>query len=347
MVRLKSIDFLRGIAVLLVLFRHHWIGIDSLKLMGGIGVDLFFVLSGFLVSGLLFNERKKYGDTWSGRFLIRRGFKIYPLFYLSISITLLIAAMSGWQDSLNWKGRLISIASELFFFQSYVYGLWPHHWSLAVEEHFYLTLALTFSFLSTRIPKVAPLIFGGCLLLRIIEPNPFYSHLRMDSLFMGVFISYYYHCKREVLESFYRKYRAVLIALCFLPVGLVFTVEYEYFMETIGFTILYVGFGSLLLVFLHEDLLLPSFVSRIGYYSYGIYLFHMYPLRYLLKHEYTLDGPHVLTWDVVESFTAYITLALVFGIGISYLVEKPMLALRDRWFPRRSVSLPMETSTFQ
>ncbi len=59
--RLKEIDFLRGIAVILVLFRHHWTT-NILQHAGWIGVDLFFVLSGFLVSGLLFAEYKKFGD---------------------------------------------------------------------------------------------------------------------------------------------------------------------------------------------------------------------------------------------------------------------------------------------
>ena len=88
--RVRQIDFLRAVAVILVLFRHHWVGIDVLQRIGWIGVDLFFVLSGFLVSGLLFSEYKRYGNIKAGQFLIRRGFKIYPLFYLSIFLTLII-----------------------------------------------------------------------------------------------------------------------------------------------------------------------------------------------------------------------------------------------------------------
>jgi len=85
MKRLSQIDFLRGIALILVLFRHHWVGIDALQHIGWIGVDLFFVLSGFLVSGLLFAEYKRFGSIKPLRFLVRRGFKIYPLFYLSMA----------------------------------------------------------------------------------------------------------------------------------------------------------------------------------------------------------------------------------------------------------------------
>ena len=81
--RLQEIDFLRGLAILIVLFRHHWLTSFTFN-FGWVGVDLFFVLSGFLVSGLLFSEYKKFGDLKPSRFLARRGFKIYPMFYFSI-----------------------------------------------------------------------------------------------------------------------------------------------------------------------------------------------------------------------------------------------------------------------
>src|SRR5271168_36950 len=91
--RLRQLDVLRGVAILLVLGRH----LDSVPTdapgaiqsafdlwmrAGWIGVDLFFVLSGFLVSGLLFREYARYGDVRAGRFLLRRGLKIYPAFYV-------------------------------------------------------------------------------------------------------------------------------------------------------------------------------------------------------------------------------------------------------------------------
>src|SRR5215831_18752084 len=82
--RNAQLDALRAIAVLLVLGRHLpffplWIRV------GWTGVDLFFVLSGFLISGLLFREYKATGGIRIGRFLVRRGFKIYPAYYLFLT----------------------------------------------------------------------------------------------------------------------------------------------------------------------------------------------------------------------------------------------------------------------
>src|SRR4051812_10077352 len=81
MTRLRELDFLRGVAIILVLLRHIPL-FDSTMRMGWIGVDLFFVLSGFLVSGLLFKEYLKFGDIRPKLFLIRRGFKIYPVYFI-------------------------------------------------------------------------------------------------------------------------------------------------------------------------------------------------------------------------------------------------------------------------
>src|SRR5689334_9337029 len=115
MKRLASIDFLRGIAVILVLFRHHWVGIDALQHIGWVGVDLFFVLSGFLVSGLLFAEEKKYGKVERFRFLVRRGFKIYPLFYLSLVLTFIASLYIPILPDMSLKGSLETWGSEILF----------------------------------------------------------------------------------------------------------------------------------------------------------------------------------------------------------------------------------------
>src|SRR5204863_7752623 len=96
--RLVQLDLLRCLAIVLVLGRHMvpcpshtnaWLGrLTSIWQRGGwIGVDLFFVLSGFLVSGLLFREYQRHGSVDVVRFLIRRGFKIYPGFWVLLGAT--------------------------------------------------------------------------------------------------------------------------------------------------------------------------------------------------------------------------------------------------------------------
>ena len=87
--RNKRLDVLRCVAILFVIFQHGNI-LEFFNRAGWIGVDLFFVLSGFLISGLLFGEYQRRGSIQLKRFYIRRGFKIYPAFYVFLAVTALI-----------------------------------------------------------------------------------------------------------------------------------------------------------------------------------------------------------------------------------------------------------------
>ncbi|MEP7077047.1 MAG: acyltransferase [Acidobacteriota bacterium] len=373
--RLAEIDFLRGVAIILVLFSHHWLT-DPTQRMGWIGVDLFFVLSGFLVSGLLFNEYKKFGSIDVKRFLIRRGFKIYPSFYFSIAVTTVLLFffpnLSCFPDAhlliLNYKGILAGLAIECLFLQSYFFGFWGHHWSLAVEEHFYLFLVILLLVLvrkkvleNTRLfVGISLSIFAACLSMRIVT-NLYTSdlitftatHLRIDSLFAGVVVSYFYHFHLDPLKNFYAKYRLYLL-LAIVPL-LGFTpfvnVLESFFVKTIGFTLITAAFCCLLLVFLFESRinekvgrvisarLYSLIATQIGFYSYGIYLFHFYVVRYLVGEDYAHQKYINGEWTYLElvlSFCIYFVLSIFLGVLLSKLIETPMLKLRDKWFPRRS-----------
>jgi peptidoglycan/LPS O-acetylase OafA/YrhL len=373
--RLTELDFLRGIAVILVLFAHHYLTIYTAT-MGWIGVDLFFVLSGFLVSGLLFAEYQKFGNIDTKRFLIRRGFKIYPAFYFSVFVTLfLLHFLPNFSISpsahlliLNDNGLIIGLVIEVFFLQSYFFGFWGHHWSLAVEEHFYLLLVTLIWFLIVRkklnhrvFLRIGICIFVTCLLLRIIT-NLYTSniatftatHLRIDSLFVGVVIAYFYHFEYERLKEFYQKYRIVFFALI-IPL-LSFTpfvdVLDSYFVRTVGFSLIAAAFGLLLLVFLFEDNINAKvsriigrrpyeFIARkVGFYSYGIYLFHMYIVRYLVGEGYAEAKYRSGEWGwgwVALSFGLYFVFSINLGIVLSKVIERPFLLMRDKYFPRRSL----------
>ena len=337
--RNKQLDFLRGVAVILVLFRHHWVGIDALQHIGWAGVDLFFVLSGFLVSGLLFKEYKDFGDVSRGRFLVRRAFKIYPLFYVSLLIMVVLAYTVGWSEVNNLSNEQMAqrVIHEAAFVQNYLPGLVGFHWSLAVEEHFYLLVALFFPLILHHLRYVAPVVFVGCLALRFYEPGFSETHLRIDSLLAGVCVAYFYHF--HDLGRFYRTQKKILIVAAALPLLFIFDDPLSStFTRTIGFSIFYVSFGSLLIIFLYADLerFLWKPVGNLGLYSYGIYLFHIYPIRFIVGDKYLGDYPHQFSWDVIPSFLAFVSVSIILGVGMSKLVEVPFLAIREKYFPRRN-----------
>ena len=143
--RLPGLDGLRAVAVLLVIFHHlcsqgtfrAWPGVARVLQQGSFGVQVFFVLSGFLITWLLLREQTRTGAIDLRRFYVRRSLRILPpaLFYLTV-IALLTA--SGWIS----VGRRDLVFSFLFIRNAFGDGGSPevaHFWSLAVEEQFYLT----------------------------------------------------------------------------------------------------------------------------------------------------------------------------------------------------------------
>jgi len=361
--RLPQLDFLRAVAIILIIGNHSSICPPEVNLFfnkittvwyrgGWAGVDLFFVLSGFLVSGLLFNEYRKRGDINLKRFLIRRGFKIYPAFWLLIVITLAVTVLNG---EAIYRGGFVS---ELLFIQNYHPGIWQHNWSLAVEEHFYIFLTfLFFIFLIVGrrtgrasfdfIPKLFFSIAAVCLLFRFItaayvpfsyEVNIEQTHLRIDSLFFGVYLSYLWNL-RGLAESEFLKNNKTLIGLsgiaCFLPV-FVFELNDTAWMFTIGLTMLYLGGGFLMLALLKSDFkgnVILHRVADIGKYSYSIYLWNL-PVHFWLMKYTNLAAENWFLYAFL-----YWSGTFILGIGTAKLVEYPVLRLRDKIMPSQVSAL--------
>ena len=343
--RYQGLDFLRGIAILGVLFRHleieAWIAGP-----GGYGVDLFFVLSGFLVSGLLFSEYKRSGKVNAGRFLIRRGFKIYPSFYFFIFAS--IALFAFFFDSYFSRSAILS---EVFFLQSYIPPMWSHTWSLAVEEHFYILLVfIIYVFARNNRLQGSGIagLFTLVILMTIIlrcnyvhnvyskdHEGFYYTHLRIDGLFTGALLGYIWHFRSNLLKTFYRRKMifACMIPILALPAFILKT--NNLFMLTFGFNLFHLACAIAILLVIQEKEInhkrktvwsrIISRISYIGVYSYSIYLWHIPVQNILLRYI-----PNLLVESIV-----YVILSLMVGIGISKLIEIPMLKLRDKYFPAR------------
>ena len=290
--RIRELDVLRGVAVVLVLGRHMpavpldapfavQTVFDLWLRVGWIGVDLFFVLSGFLVSGLLFREYGRLGQVHVGRFLARRGLRIYPAFYAFLLATLIATSTIGTRR----------FFAEALFVQNYVPGLWDHTWSLAIEEHFYLLLALLIFALARRhgrssndaranapdtrdpfaaLVPVFAIVAITEIALRILTAqyakpsfvhHLYPTHLRLDSLLFGVLLAYLAWSRGAGFAAWVRKRRSPLVlaaALCLAPVC--FLPATDPFMETFGFSLVYIGFGAILLLALYAGR--PTSVRR-------------------------------------------------------------------------------------
>lgn len=394
--RILPLDVLRGIAVLLVLVHHGIIEpqrtgmlsgpLTILTRFGWTGVDLFFVLSGFLVGGLLMSEIKARGVPDVKRFFIRRLFKIWPTYYVYLAWSLsqrLPAELARAGDGTTWRSGLTSVASAARGTAAALGSLWPnflhvqnfvitdlrHTWTLAVEEHFYLFLPLLLTLLcrtgrsearsrwsfEQRFMASAGAVIVVPIVLRVLSaghvPSDWLYHLtfyRMDSLFFGVLLAYLSQFRPELIGALL-KHRFWMLAVgtaCLIPA---FRLEAsDPFIGSLGYTLLYVGYGSILLVLVN---LKPDSgyaarviwgpagraIGSVGFYSYAIYLWHNYLVRpwfSKLIEGYPLS---ILPLEirVIVGYLGYFTVAYMVGRLASTVVEQPMLRLRDRIFPSR------------
>ncbi|MEO6096838.1 MAG: acyltransferase [Fibrobacteria bacterium] len=362
--RIKQLDVLRGIAVLLVLGHHKYIA-PCLVQMGWIGVDLFFTLSGFLVSGLLFEEYRKTGKLDLARFLIRRGFKIYPSFWAFLAGGLLLMAIYPGPIP-AWR----NVIAEIFFLQNYFQPVFPHTWSLAVEEHFYLLLPMALAIFAWRSRgpggsdpfRAMPVFFlvaaSAILGLRIWNylshpytymTHHYASHLRMDGLLFGVLLSYWHHFHHDSAKARVNRFAPLLIVFSVAALFPPFLMPQEnFFMNTVGLSLEYLAFGAILMLSMHWEnrsvariaggldwVLRP--IAVVGFYSYTVYLWH-YPAidysRLILRHLLGMEYPYIL------EIIVYVGGAIAAGILASRLVETPCLKLRNRLFPRNAAPRP-------
>jgi peptidoglycan/LPS O-acetylase OafA/YrhL len=346
-----ELDFLRGIAILLVLDFHQsnygllsypsrWIGIQP---PGWMGVNVFFVLSGFLVGGLLVKEWKIRGRIDSGRFLIRRGFKIWPQYYFFLAAML----VTGHRTVRELLGNLLNI-------QNYVGGV-AHTWSLAVEEHAYLLIVLCL-FLAARWKARMRSVFfffaafAVCVsLLRLVllrHQLPYFAttHTRIDGILYGVLLAILYH---YAPETFHRLQERRWIWLGVLAATLLFArfaMAWWQPSVSLDFANL-LGVALLMLLYRHREGKKHSavyrFVAWIGLYSYGIYLWHVSMDAPIHAMDRYMTGWPLQAWERLAPPIAAITL----GFVTTKLIEFPTLKIRDRWFPRRvdsAVGTPAE-----
>ena len=348
--RIKGLDFLRGIAIILVLFRHSQQTSSNLFFFGWLGVDLFFVLSGFLVSGLLFQEYIKNEKVNLKRFLIRRGFKIYPPFYFFVFASLCIPILA--QD-VHYNMTLLR--NELLYLQSYLPRIWLHTWSLAVEEHFYICMAI-FIFISVKwklLRKKNGIIFFLLALLVLsfnmrLNLSNFHrhenfgfmeTHLRSDGIVIGVLMSYLYYFTDWVRPVF-NNYKIYLLLSFFLILP---GFQFEggtFFMNTFGLTYVNFGFGLLVLLSLKFDGFLQNkkliilerlfkIICFIGLHSYSIYLWH-FSLKTILYNHLDYDE-NIMTF-------LYFLITIICGILFSLIIEKPFLRLRETKWVKRNLN---------
>ena len=307
---------------------------------GWAGVDLFFVLSGFLIGGLVFAEQQRTGRFDGWRFTVRRAFKLWPVLYLY----LVLQALAGTGRPGDTSGSLWPNAVHL---QNYLGTSVPHLWSLAVEEQFYLVVALLLPLAARRrvrprtVAAVLTTALVVALALRIAatargwDPVDVQWQLqfRADSLAAGMLLAWLRVHRREAFDALHRRRRSLLAVLAGGTAWLALVDKETPLGTSLGYTVAWVWAATVLLLVLDARWVpRAGWVSRpmaaLGRNSYGIYVWHVLAAQLAVEalgRDYA-DGGGV---NLLVKYAA----AVVVGVGATQLVERPSLWLRDRLVP--------------
>jgi len=303
------------------------------------GVDLFFVLSGFLIAGILLQNANS--RNYFSTFYIRRGARIIPL-YILILFTLVILIYLAPEFLKKNSREHLPLWSYLTFTQNFLYAArqgfndpWIDvTWSLAVEEQFYISLSLLVRNLSRK--KLAVLAVGLLILapiLRFYAPNSMVAYLlplhRADSLMFGVLLALIWQWDKgkEFLYKHVSAFRWSCLLFFLGAVGL--TYRQIWIGDAFGhfwLALLYCNFIVLALTLNGNEgkfsMLNNKFLGWFGLRSYGIYLFHK-PVQIVM--------PLILAWFLRDEIspwiiTAIYTIVLFVVSEVSYrLLERPIM----------------------
>jgi peptidoglycan/LPS O-acetylase OafA/YrhL len=329
---IPQLDGMRGLAVLLVLLAHSAIAFTRVPAFGWIdgygnlGVQLFFVLSGFLITRILLDTK----DTphFFRNFFARRALRIYPLYYALLGFVVFSGLVR--QHGVRWW-------PYIFYLSNIIYGAGKEPsplgpvWSLAVEEQFYLVWPFVVRVLSRRgLERLCIAMIMGAICLRLPGVMQFHNTLvQLDALAAGALVA----CRFDRIAS-WQPY-AWFVA-CLLPLGLGVPIG---FWNNVSQTIQVLGGAALLIVLLDDEVGIsrvfrspaPRYLGKI---SYGVYLLHTLVFAAFLRSR--------LGVSVIESGSALMAVlcligefALVLAIAsISfYFFESPFLRLKQYFEP--------------
>ena len=353
--RNPNLDLLRCIAITMVALFHAinfaepgYSALKTFSVAGALGVELFFVLSGFLIGGLFWREYDTFGGVRKRRFFLRRALRTVPP-YLAGLLCAYLAVYLYRGQSFDW--------GYLLFLQNY-YDVMPFFmvsWSLCVEEHFYLFAPICLTVLAMvcrNRHSTAVVIFCFLslipLVLRLLNYsetgyafgyNTNATHFSLDGLVLGVMVSYIYYYKVWSLDGL-RRYRYLVYTITFLAVvsspylhpGFKYTFGYYFLAWCFTLTVITAAAAKSPLLFAR---LFPRLTSNVAVTSYSTYLTHALVIHVMTRaYEFTsIENVGVRVFGM---------LIVIWFVGNVFykVIEVPTFNLRSKLCPPRATESP-------
>ena len=336
MKRIPSLDGFRAISISLILICHSRYsigfpaGLADLARHGAVGVTVFFVISGFLITTLLLIEESKHGHINVGAFYIRRAFRILPVFILYV---LFIIIWRNFENIGVSRNNIIHAFTFTVNFDPHSSWFLGHMWSLSVEEQFYLICPVILVFFRKHIKSILVILILYSCIARVIDYKfPHYSTVSLSPFFMhanailiGVFGGVLYFENPEIAK--HKIFRPGWLQLLALVVAVLFIYLSGYgklAIISLPFSNLVISLAVLFLIFsyitpsnnlMYKILNYKAFI-HIGVLSYSIYIWQ----------EFFFVGEPRFAF--LRTFPSNILLIYLVSVASYYVWEQPFLKLR-------------------
>ncbi|ROZ69629.1 acyltransferase [Ramlibacter sp. WS9] len=375
--RSTGLDTLRALAIALVFTYHYMVFVSReptfgwVSVVGWLGVDLFFVLSGYLIGNQLFAGMVRGEQLSLKNFYARRGLRTWPAFWVVLALYFLFpAVMGGKQPPPLW--------SFLTFTQNF--GLQPgtafsHAWSLCIEEQFYFVLPL-FVLIALRVGggrARAWMLLAALLAVGVISravlwsaygreesgqieryyPNVYYATLcRFDEFLPGIAVA--------LLKNFHpgawsrvQRHGQLLLLVGLAACGAIFYGAYNFyyidgygygfFMSVFGYSLAAVAF-SLLIIAAQSPVSLLARVRIPGAYHLALWSYSIYLTHKAVGHVFN-GYAQAQSLSPTTTAVAVTLLSVMTGAALYWLIESPFMAVRDRYFPSTFAAKPLLPAT--
>lgn len=340
--RIPAIDVLRALAAIAVVLFHF----EHLLPFGNSGVYLFFVISGFLVGGILVRKFLKEDIKFS-RFILERGFKIWPSYFVFLAVGSSVAYLIYSRDFPHAYIPLKESARYIFFVRNYTgapdHWNFDHVWTLCIEEHFYVILPAAFLILLMIGKPTLQTVITFSITLAIAsvvskvityfyfpdKPITTPTHNTLDGFAYGIIIFCYK--EKKIIFPFATRILA-LTAGCCLLIGLAIIQRNDLIEVALQNVLLGIlsplAFGLITFGVLEFKFRKLYFLRIISFYSYNLYLWHLL-FYYPIVDHFGIG---------LTGFSIYLVTAIILAFVFTHLVEQPFMRLRYRLYPKVKIN---------